>query len=667
MQPTTFTFAPRLRKSAPTAPSGAAAERPNPDERRQNRRQEDGQPDRRTAQTTERQRVTGDRQQADNTRRADGQRAQRTERGAAAPRRDSAGSAAPATGARRTDDRRQGPPDRFSAARDAASRVGQGAAREADRPAFDRSARQERTDRTPIRSTGPSGRSLTQQPADRRTDAPRSPRPEVMGNRRPDGVNGPRPEGAAGRRPETSRMARPDASRGPRPDMQRGPRPASVPAQVDLPPLESFFADAAALNLTPATSFSELSIRRETRAAVEGMGITVPTPIQANAIPVMLDGRDIVGQAKTGSGKTLAFALPTVERCDPAVRAVQALILVPTRELAIQVGQVIEKLTAARRLKLTLLYGGRSLIPEARALAGGAQIVVGTPGRTLDHLRQRNFSMEGLRIFVLDEGDEMLDRGFAPDVERILAFTPATRQTAMFSATVPPWVMQTAMRHLKSPVLVKVDVDEAPPEIEHIVYDVDANTRSTALRTLLDRRGDGPIIVFGRTKHGVKKLARQLESEGFPVVALHGNLSQNARERAMVELRAGNLPILVATNVAARGIDIADVGQVINYEVPESAELFTHRVGRTGRMGRSGEAITFVTPDEAAKWRQIERALGKTLPRQPWMIDGQPVPVTATPAAPALVRQPSGATGPAPRSDASRPSDGERRRSRWRR
>jgi ATP-dependent RNA helicase DeaD len=450
-----------------------------------------------------------------------------------------------------------------------------------------------------------------------------------------------------------------------------GAAPATTPAE-SLPPLESFFADAATLSLSPAASFAELAIRPETRRAVDTMGITVPTPIQANAIPVMLDGRDIVGQAKTGSGKTLAFALPTVERVDPAVRAVQALILVPTRELAIQVGHVFEKLTVARRLKLTLLYGGRSLIPEARALASGAQIVVGTPGRTLDHLRQRNVTLDGLRIFVLDEGDEMLDRGFAPDVERILAFTPPTRQTALFSATVPPWVMQTAARHLRTPVMVRVDTHEAPPEIEHIVYDVDPTTRSAALRTLLDRRGDGPIIVFGRTKHGVKKLARQLETEGFPVVALHGNLSQNARERAMIELRAGKLPILVATNVAARGIDIADVGQVINYEVPESAELFTHRVGRTGRMGRSGEAITFVTPEEAPKWRQIERALGKTLPRQLWTVDGEPVPVRkpvpAEPVASSVAQEPrpDGQARPAaPRTEATR-LDGERRR-RWRR
>src|SRR5688572_18158986 len=208
------------------------------------------------------------------------------------------------------------------------------------------------------------------------------------------------------------------------------------------------------------------------------MGISTPTPIQAQAIPVLLEGRDVIGQARTGSGKTLAFALPIVERCDPTVRGVQALVLVPTRELAIQVGEVLGRLATARRLRLTLLYGGRSLLPERQALLGGAQIVVGTPGRTLDHLRQRNLALRGVRFFVLDEGDEMLDRGFAPDVERILAQTPPQRQTALFSATLPDWVATTAAKHLRNPVTVDVDRDTpAPPEIEHVVYDVDPSAK----------------------------------------------------------------------------------------------------------------------------------------------------------------------------------------------
>jgi ATP-dependent RNA helicase DeaD len=367
------------------------------------------------------------------------------------------------------------------------------------------------------------------------------------------------------------------------------------------------------------TTFSDLELRPETRAVLDAMGISTPTPIQAQAIPVLLEGRDVIGQARTGSGKTLAFALPIVERCDPTVRGVQALVLVPTRELAIQVGEVLGRLAVARRLRMTLLYGGRSLLPERQALRGGAQIVVGTPGRTLDHLRQRNLALRGVRFFVLDEGDEMLDRGFAPDVERILAQTPPQRQTALFSATLPDWVAATAAKHLRNPITVDVDRDTpTPPEIEHVVYDVDPSAKLGALRRLLDDRGDGPVIVFGRTKHGVKKLAKQLVELGYPTAALQGNLSQNARERVMADFRSGDVPILLATNVAARGLDVAGVEQIINYELPESAEWFTHRSGRTGRMGRSGQAITFLTPEDAVKWGQIERALGRRLPRQSW-------------------------------------------------
>ncbi|MEA2638655.1 MAG: ATP-dependent helicase DeaD [Chloroflexota bacterium] len=385
------------------------------------------------------------------------------------------------------------------------------------------------------------------------------------------------------------------------------------------------------------------------------MGISVPTPIQAQAIPIMLAGHDVIGQARTGSGKTLAFGVPLVERCDPTVRGVQALVLVPTRELAIQVGDVLGQLARARRLRLILLYGGHSLVPEKQALAGGAQIVVGTPGRTLDHLRQGNLLLGGLHIFVLDEGDEMLDRGFAPDVERILAATPKERQTALFSATMPEWVAVTAAKHLRNPATVEVDRDQpSPAEIAHTVYEVDPTAKFAALQTLLDRRGANPVLVFGRTKHGVKKLARQLEQLGYPVGALQGNLSQNARERVMAEFRSGQLPILLATNVAARGLDVQGIEQVINYELPESAELFTHRAGRTGRMGRQGEAVTFITAEDLPKWRQIERALGRQLPRI--TVDAQLEPAVIRPVRPAPA-QARPATQFAPRP---MPADGRR-------
>lgn len=387
---------------------------------------------------------------------------------------------------------------------------------------------------------------------------------------------------------------------------------------------------------TRAGTFSDFRLSPATQAVVAGMGIATPTPIQAQAIPVLLEGRDVIGQARTGSGKTLAFALPIVERCDPKARGVQAMVLVPTRELAIQVGSVMSALASARHLRGTLLYGGRAYGPERNALANGAQIVVGTPGRTLDHLAQGTLLLRNLRVLVLDEGDEMLDRGFAPDVERILAQAPAKRQTALFSATVPDWVTRIAARHLRNPRLVRVDNEmEGPAEISHVVYTIKPEAKLAALCTLLDNRRGGPVLVFGRTKHGVRKLAGRLAGWGYPVMALQGNLSQNARERVMADFRSGTVSILVATNVAARGLDVSAIEQVINYELPDTAQLFTHRVGRTGRMGRQGAAITFVTPNDNVKWRQIERELGHSLPRRMWWSSGQGGATPAGPSPPA--------------------------------
>ena len=366
-------------------------------------------------------------------------------------------------------------------------------------------------------------------------------------------------------------------------------------------------------------SFAHFDLQPALQGVLESQGLATPTPIQATAIPVLLAGKDVIGQARTGSGKTLAFVLPLIARADPHVRAVQALVLVPTRELAIQVGSVLGPLASSRHLRHTLLYGGRSLGPEQRALRS-AQIVIGTPGRTLDHLRQGDLSLDRLSLLVLDEADEMLDRGFAPDVERILAHAPRKRQTALFSATLPAWVAAIAARHVQDAVTIEVDTGRpAPPEIEHVVYDIDAAAKLDALRTLLDGRGDEAVIVFGRTKHGVKKLAQRLEALGYPAAALQGNLSQNARERVMASFRSGAVPILLATNVAARGLDVPEVGQVINYELPESAEWFTHRVGRTGRMGRAGRAVTLLTAEDGARWRQFEKVLGSKLHRQQWV------------------------------------------------
>jgi len=368
-----------------------------------------------------------------------------------------------------------------------------------------------------------------------------------------------------------------------------------------------------------AEVFPGMALSAITKAAIARMNIFEPTPIQDKSISQLIDGRDLIGQARTGSGKTLAFAVPMVEQCDPSLPKIQALVLVPTRELAIQVAGVTEALASPHRLRVTLLYGGRSLVPERSALRRGAHIIIGTPGRTLDHLRQGDLKLETVQFLVLDEADEMLDRGFTHDVEAILEHTPPSRQTALFSATMPQWVAKTATKHLRNPVTVEVDAGlQELPTVEHLVYSIQKSDKLGALQTLLDQRNDAPVIVFGKTKHGVKKLADQLEKLGYPVGALQGNLSQNAREQVMRGFRSGAAPILIATNVAARGLDVEGIGQVINYDLPDSEQLFTHRVGRTGRMGRAGEAVTFISPDEERKWREIERGLGHRFTRKPW-------------------------------------------------
>ena len=368
----------------------------------------------------------------------------------------------------------------------------------------------------------------------------------------------------------------------------------------------------------PGEVFSGIALTRATRAAIARMAISEPTPIQEQSIPVLLEGRDLVGQAQTGSGKTLAFAVPIAEVCDPSIRRVQALVLVPTRELALQVAGVASGLASSRGVSVTQLVGGRPIRREQAALRRGADVVVGTPGRTLDHLRQGSLDLGAVRFLVLDEADEMLDQGFARDVEAILGHTPASRQTALFSATMPNWVANTAKKYLRNPARVEIDAGLQEPAVEHRVYSIQRDDKMKALRTLLDGRNGDPILVFGRTKHGVRKLAKKLGALGYPVGALQGNLSQGARERVMRGFRSGAAPILVATNVAARGLDVQGIGQVINYDLPDSQRLFTHRVGRTGRMGSSGEAVTFITPDEERKWREIQRGLGRRFPSRPW-------------------------------------------------
>ena len=363
-------------------------------------------------------------------------------------------------------------------------------------------------------------------------------------------------------------------------------------------------------------SFVPFNLRSSSYDALAALDIETPTAVQQESIPLLLDDRDVIAQAHTGSGKTLAFGLPLIEKCDPALRQVQALVLTPTRELAQQVESVLRELGNRCGLKVTVIYGGVGYGPQIEALKQGAQVVVGTPGRVLDHLGQGTLRLDKVRFLVLDEADEMLDRGFARDVERILIETPVERQTALFSATAPDWVHRVAAKYLRQPASVQIDSGkEAPPDIEHVVYEVWNGDKFTVLTSLLEEPTEGATLVFGRTRHGVENLARRLERTGYPVAAIQGNLGQEARNRIMARFRSGHVPILLATNVAARGLDMLNIERVINYDLPDTPDLFTHRVGRTARMGRSGQAITLITAIDVPKMQEIERALGRKLPR----------------------------------------------------
>jgi len=385
-------------------------------------------------------------------------------------------------------------------------------------------------------------------------------------------------------------------------------------------------------------SFYDFPLLPATQAVLANMKITEPTPVQAGAIPALLAGNDVVGQSATGSGKTLAYGIPLVERVARDKRVVQALVLVPTRELAIQVSAVLGQLASSRRLTTALLVGGRPYGSQLSALRYGSQIVVGTPGRVKDHLDRGTLVLSQLRVCVLDEADQMLDSGFAPAIEEILESTPDTRQTALFSATIPDWVASLQQKFLKNPV--KVDITRAGGEqstIEQIAYQVPQEQKIAALCTLLNSTEGESSLIFGKTKYGVEKLGKQLSKLGFTVGTLHGNKSQRAREEVLTAFRRGQVQTLLATNVAARGLDITGIDQVINYELPESSDLFTHRIGRTGRMGRQGKAITLLVPSDVPKWRRMARNLGQGAALQRLVIDEEAF-VTPPPASPEASR-----------------------------
>lgn len=365
--------------------------------------------------------------------------------------------------------------------------------------------------------------------------------------------------------------------------------------------------------------FSEYDLLPQSLKALDARGITTATPIQEKSIPLLLDSQDVIGQASTGSGKTLAFSLPMMEFVDPKKAHIQALVLTPTRELANQIVDVISHLGKADGVKTLPVYGGRSIGPQITAIKNGVQILVATPGRLVDLLKQKAVRLDRVIYAVVDEADEMLDYGFAKDVEFVLKALTGDHVTALFSATMPDWVQQASQKYLYKPATVTIaTTKEREPKIEHVALKIRNDERMDVLRSLLDNADDGTSIVFGRTKHGVRKLAKKLAELGYSVGCLQGNMSQNARDRVMQEFRESKLSILVATNVAARGLDIDHVELVVNYELPESPELLTHRVGRTGRMGKEGAAYTLVAETDDEKWSKLKRGFKQTIALREW-------------------------------------------------
>lgn len=355
--------------------------------------------------------------------------------------------------------------------------------------------------------------------------------------------------------------------------------------------------------------FEEMPLSKEILKAVEDMGFEEATPIQSLAIPALLEGHDIIGQAQTGTGKTAAFGIPLLEGLDPKNKKVQGLVLCPTRELAIQVAEELASL-AARKKGIVILpvYGGQPMDRQLKALARGVHLVVGTPGRVMDHMDRRTLDLSQVRFAVLDEADEMMDMGFREDMETILADTPENCQKAMFSATMPPEIKQLAERFLNNPQTLTITQKRLTvPTIEQMWFEVRQHQKLDALCRVLDTWNPKRAIVFCSTKHGTDELVSNLQSRGYQADALHGNLSQTQRDRVMGKFRKGSLDILAATDVAARGLDVDDVDAVINFDIPNGAETYVHRIGRTGRAGKAGKAFTFVTPRENYALRDIMR------------------------------------------------------------
>lgn len=365
--------------------------------------------------------------------------------------------------------------------------------------------------------------------------------------------------------------------------------------------------------------FDEMELQAPILRAVQEMGFEEMTPIQAEAIPVVMSGRDIIGQAQTGTGKTAAFGIPMLQMVDPKSKALQALILCPTRELAIQVAEEMRKLAKfLHGIKVLPIYGGQDISKQIRSLKGGVQIIIGTPGRVMDHMRRHTLKMDNVKMITLDEADEMLNMGFREDIETILQELPKERQTLLFSATMPKPIMDIVGTYQKDAALVKVVKKELTvPKIEQYYYEVRPNTKLEVLCRLLDMYDPKLSLVFCNTKKQVDELVSALSLRGYFAEALHGDLKQVQRDRVMETFRNGKTDILVATDVAARGIDVDDVEAVFNYDIPQDDEYYVHRIGRTGRAGRCGRAFSFVVGREIYKLKDIMRFCKTKVQLQP--------------------------------------------------
>jgi ATP-dependent RNA helicase DeaD len=362
------------------------------------------------------------------------------------------------------------------------------------------------------------------------------------------------------------------------------------------------------------TDFASLGLAAPLVATLNTLGYEEPTPIQCEAIPLLLSGRDLLAQAATGTGKTAAFALPMIQRLvedEAGHRQMRGLVLVPTRELAMQLSEAIHKYARGTGIQVVPLYGGASMEQQIRSLSRGADIAVATPGRALDHLRRKTLTLEGIRVLVLDEADEMLDMGFLEDIEAILEATSNTRQAALFSATLPARILSIAKRHLSTPARVTIAGEKTAtgklPRVRQVAYVVRRDQKAAALDRILDMENPTSAIVFCRTRLEVDSLTEKLTAHGYRAEALHGGMQQRQRDAVMNRLRSAKTDLLIATDVAARGLDISHLSHVVNYDLPAEAESYVHRIGRTGRAGREGTAITLVEPREHRLLRTIEQ------------------------------------------------------------